>query len=256
MTGALIESGLPAHSVQLVPIQDRGAVDSLLTRDEFIDLVIPRGGETLIRRVTEQSRIPVIQHYKGICHIYIDRDADAEMAIELSVNAKTQRPGVCNAVETILFHKSRTEEIFPRLAKILKQKGVEIRADAGCRKWDEETKALQEGDYGTEFLGLIVAVGEVDNLEAAIDHIDRFGSNHTATIVTENEKAGLQFQSSIDASCVLWNASTRFNDGGKLGLGAEMGISTTKLHAYGPMGAEALTTLKFLVKGTGQIRED
>ncbi|OAG26677.1 glutamate-5-semialdehyde dehydrogenase [Thermodesulfatator autotrophicus] len=252
---ALKAAGAPEASVQVIPITDRAAVNELLRLEEYVDLIIPRGGEGLIRFVTENSRIPVLKHYKGVCHVYVDRFANLEMARRICFNAKVQRPGVCNAMETMLVHKAIAQEFLPDMCEDFRAAGVEIR---GCPKTKEIVpwvKEATENDWGEEFLDLILAVKVVDTMDEALSHIARYGSNHTESIVTEDYHRGLRFLREVDASVVMVNASTRFNDGGQLGLGAEIGISTTKLHAYGPMALEELTTLKFIVFGEGQIRE-
>ncbi|MFN3534967.1 MAG: glutamate-5-semialdehyde dehydrogenase, partial [Desulfatiglandales bacterium] len=252
---ALKKAQVPKEAIQVIPTTDREAVEVLLGLDEYIDLVIPRGGEGLIRFVAENSKIPVLKHYKGVCHVYVDQFADLEMAYEICMNAKVQRPEVCNAMETLLVHRAVADEFLPEMIKRFRKKGVEIR---GC----EETRAIvpdvvpaTEEDWSTEYLDLILSVKVVKNLEEALAHIERYGSNHTDTIVTRDHKRAMRFLEGVDSSVVLVNASTRFNDGFQLGLGAEIGISTTKLHAFGPMGLEELTTTKFVVFGDGQLRE-
>ena len=251
---SLTRAELPQAAVQLVPTQEREAIDILLTLDEEIDLVIPRGGEKLIRRVVEKSRIPVVQHYQGICHVYVDQDADLKKAKAIAHNAKVQRPGVCNALETLLVSKQVAETFLPPLITALEDSGVEVRGCAQTHAISPTVKPATTEDWSTEFLDLILAIRVVDGIDEAISHIDEHGSNHTASIVTESNERAERFLRDVDASCVMVNASTRFNDGGELGLGAEMGISTTRIHAYGPMGVEALTAEKFVVRGTGQIR--
>jgi glutamate-5-semialdehyde dehydrogenase len=246
--------GLPPAAARLVPTTDRAAMAELLTFDEDIDLVIPRGGEALIRFVAEHSRIPVIKHYKGNCHVFVERTADVEMALRICENAKVQRPGVCNAVETILVDAPIAATFVPLLAERLGRAGVELRGDERARAAAPSMRPATEEDFATEFLDLTVAVGVVDGLEAAVKHIERFGSSHTEAIVTRDEAAARRFVDDLDSSTVVVNASTRFADGGQLGLGAEIGISTTRLHAYGPMGAEELTTTKFVVTGEGHVR--
>ena len=250
----LRDFGLPEDAVQVVPTPERQAMEYLLELEDYIDLVIPRGGEGLIRFVVEKSRIPVIKHYKGVCHVYVDDEADLEKAIKICVNAKCQRPGVCNAMETLLVHEKVAPEFLPRLAMEYEAYGVELR---GCPKTLSilpNAKPATEEDWYAEYLDLILAVRVVSSLDEAIEHISKYGSNHTEAIVTENYTKAMKFIQEVDASLVLVNASTRFNDGGELGLGAEIGISTTKLHAYGPMGLEELTTTKFIAFGNGQIR--
>ena len=251
---ALEEVELPRAAVQLVPTQAHEAIDILLTLDEDIDLVIPRGGEKLIRRVVEKSRIPVVQHYKGICHVYVDKEADLDKASAIAHNAKVQRPGVCNALETLLVAKDIAPTFIPPVVAKLRADGVEVRGCSETHALSPDVIVASPEDWDTEFLDLILAIRVVDGIDEAISHIDQHGSNHTASIVTENATHAERFLRDVDASCVMVNASTRFNDGGELGLGAEMGISTTRIHAYGPMGVEALTAEKFVVRGTGQIR--
>jgi len=238
--------------VQVLDDPDRGLLGALLQRDEEIDLCIPRGGEGLIRFVAERSRIPVIKHYRGNCHVFVDREADLEMALAICENAKVQRPGVCNAAETILVDAPIAAAFLPRLAERLAQ--VELRGDERARAVVPGLRVATEADLHAEFLDLICAVAVVDDLEGAVAHIERYGSNHTEAIVTRDEARASRFVDSIDSATVVVNASTRFADGGELGLGAEIGISTTRLHAYGPMGAEELTATKFVVLGTGQLR--
>jgi glutamate-5-semialdehyde dehydrogenase len=252
--GALRETGIPEAAAQVVPVRDRVAVNVLLAQEEYVDLIIPRGGEGLIRFVVENSKIPVLKHYKGVCHVYVDEDADLAMAEEISNNAKVQRPGVCNAMETLLVHEAVAESFLPPMAKRLGKAGVELR---GCPKTCQivpEAKKASEEDWPAEYLDLILAVKVVSSMQEGMDHIARYGSAHTEAIVTSDYARARQFVREVDASVVLANASTRFNDGGELGLGAEIGISTSKLHAYGPMGLEELTTTKFVVFGDGQVR--
>ncbi|OCC15930.1 Gamma-glutamyl phosphate reductase [Dissulfuribacter thermophilus] len=252
---ALREFDIPEAAVQVVPVTDREAVNELLKREEEIDLVIPRGGEGLIRFVAENSRIPVLKHYKGVCHVYVDKYADIEMAQDICFNSKVQRPGVCNAMEGMLVHEEIAKTFLPAMAKRFKEAGVELR---GCKKTLSILKdavAATADDWGQEFLDLILAVKIVGSMDEAMDYISKYGSNHTEAIVTKDYERARRFLKEVDASLVLVNASTRFNDGGQLGLGAEIGISTSKLHAYGPMGLEELTTTKFIAYGDGQIRE-
>lgn len=251
---ALAAEGVDEDAVQLLPVTDRAAVDILLVQDELIDLVIPRGGEGLIRSVTAKSRIPVLKHYKGVCHVYVDKDADLSMVEPIVINAKTQRPGVCNALEGLLLHRQVAPQCLPLLAKALMEKGVELRGCAESRAIAPGIAAAGPDDWGREFLDLVLVIKVVDSYEEAKNYIERYGSKHTESIITENYTTAQRFIAEIDASAVMVNASTRFNDGGQLGLGAEIGISTTKLHAYGPMGLEELTTRKFIVYGQGQIR--
>ena len=247
------ENIIPA-AIQVVPITDREAVNVLLSLDEYIDLIIPRGGEGLIRFVAENSRIPVLKHYKGVCHVFVDADADIEMAVDIVMNGKCQRPGVCNALETLLVHQDIAKAFLPIVADSLVEAGVELR---GCPRTKEilaDVKDAVEEDWPAEFLDLILAVKVVDDLDAAMDHIDKYGSQHTEVIVTTDYANSQRFIKEVDASAVMINASTRFSDGGQFGLGSEIGISTTKLHAYGPMGLKELTTRKFIVYGDGQVR--
>ena len=250
----LVEAGLPASTVQVVPIREREAVNILLRQDELIDLIIPRGGEGLIRFVAENSKIPVLKHYKGVCHIYVDADADIDMAKTICFNAKVQRPGVCNAMEAMLVNQAIAGDFLPEIAKLFQDAGVEIRGCPQTCNILAEAKAAQESDWGHEYLDLVVAVRVVDGMDQAMEHIAQYGSSHTEAIITTDYANARRFLREVDSSVVLVNASTRFNDGGQLGLGAEMGISTSKLHAFGPMGLEELTTTKFVVFGDGQIR--
>ena len=254
LKGELARLGLPTAALQVVATSDRDAVTELLKLEEEIDLIIPRGGEGLIRFVSEHSRIPVIKHYKGVCHTFVDASADFEMAEEICVNAKVQRPGVCNAMETLLIHKDVAETFVPRIAATLRDQGVELRGCPVTREFAPEVKAATEEDYGTEFLDLILAVKVVEDLDEAIAHIQRFGSLHTEVIVTRDYANSQRFLREVNSGVVMVNASSRFSDGNQLGLGAEIGISTTKLHSFGPMGLEDLTTRKFVVLGDGQIR--
>jgi glutamate-5-semialdehyde dehydrogenase len=251
---ALTQVGLPDKSIQVIPTTDREAVKILLRLEEAVDLIIPRGGEGLIHFVTEHSRIPVLRHYKGVCHVYVDDEADLSMASDICFNAKVQRPGVCNAMETMLVHEHVAAAFLPAIARRLGEAGVEIR---GCPKTlalVPGAKEAQASDWPAEFLDLILAVKVVSNMDEALDHIEKHGSNHTEAIVTRDYHRAQRFLSEVDSSVVLINASTRFNDGNQLGLGAEIGISTCKLHAFGPMGLEELTTRKFIVYGNGQVR--
>ena len=252
---ALTTCELPAAAVQVVPVPDRSAVRTLLAQEEYIDLIIPRGGESLIRFVVANSKIPVLKHYKGVCHVYVDKGADMNMALDISVNAKVQRPGVCNSMETLLVHHSVAAEFLPRLARRFEAAGVQMRGCPQTCNIVAGTRPAVEADWGAEYLDLIVSVKVVTDMPAAIDHMARYGSQHTESIVTQDYGRAQRFLREVDSSVVLVNASTRFNDGGQLGLGAEIGISTSKLHAFGPMGLEELTTTKFVVYGNGQIRE-
>ena len=251
----LHDSGLPEQAVQMVPVRERHGVEALLQQEQFIDLIIPRGGEGLIRFVVEHSRIPVLKHYKGVCHVYVDEDADFQMAELICFNAKVQRPGVCNAMETMLVHQGIAAEFLPRIARRFAEAGVEIRGCPRTCRLVPEAAPAREADWPTEYLDLILAVKVVDDMDEAIAHIAAYGSNHTEAVITRDYGRARRFVREVDSSVVLVNASTRFNDGGQLGLGAEIGISTSKLHAFGPMGLEELTTTKFVVFGDGQIRE-
>ncbi len=254
MQRALEEAGAPAASVQVIPSIAREATLELLKQDELVDLIIPRGGEGLIRFVAEHSRIPVLKHYKGVCHIFVDEGADADLAEKVCFNAKVQRPGVCNAMETMLVHEQESTTFLPRMLARFKEAGVEIRGCPCTQRLVPWVVPAKEGDFGYEFLDLILAVRVVDDLDAALDHIARYSSNHTEAIITRDYDRAQRFLKEVDSSVVLVNASTRFNDGGELGLGAEIGINTSKLHAFGPMGLEELTTTKFIVYGDGQVR--
>lgn len=251
---ALKRVDLPEDAVQVVPLADRAVIDELLTYDELIDLVIPRGGEGLIRRVVEKSRIPVLKHYKGVCHVFVDSSADIKMAIDICHNAKVHRPGVCNAMETLLVHKDIAKKFLPRMADLYEKAGVELRGCPETRKILPAAKKATEKDWPEEYLDLILAVKVVESLDEAMDHIRKYGSNHTESIVTKDYANAQRFLHEVQSSTVLVNASTRFSDGGQLGLGAEIGISTSKLHAYGPMGLESLTAKKFIIYGDGQVR--
>jgi glutamate-5-semialdehyde dehydrogenase len=252
---ALAGTAVPQAAIQVAESKDRNLVQELLQLEEHIDLIIPRGGEELIRAVVANSRIPVIKHYKGVCHVYVDDEASLEMAERICLNAKVQRPAVCNAMETMLVHEKVAAAFLPPVIAKLQAAGVEVRGCEKTRAVVSGVKAASKKDWTTEYLDLILSVRVVKDMDAAIDHIERYGSQHTETIVTANENKAKEFLDRVDSSVVLVNASTRFNDGGELGLGAEMGISTSKIHAFGPMGLEELTTTKFIVHGDGQIRE-
>ena len=252
---ALESVGLPKEAVLVIPTTDRKAIDKLLAMEELIDLVIPRGGEALIRRVVEKSRIPVLKHYKGVCHVFVDASADLKMASKICYNAKVQRPGVCNAMETLLVHKKAAARFLPGIAKKLKSAGVELRGCAQTRKIVKGIKAAKEEDWSTEYIDLILSIKVVESLDRAVEHIRKYGSDHTESIVTKDHGSAMRFLKEVGSSTVMVNASTRFSDGGELGLGAEIGISTSKLHAYGPMGLESLTSRKFIIFGEGQVRE-
>lgn len=254
LSKAAYAHGVPRGSFELIQAPGRAAARALLGLDTLIDLVIPRGGEGLIREVARLSRIPVIKHYKGICHVYVDRDADLQKAVRIAVNAKAQNPSVCNAMETLLVHRDVAAAFLPAVGKELAQKGVELRADAPSRRFLPGAKSASEKDWSTEYLDLVLSVRTVGSFDEALAHIDRYGSKHSDAIVTENADTARRFTAAVDASAVFVNASTRFNDGGEFGMGAEMGISTDKIHARGPMGLEELTTYKYVVTGSGQVR--
>jgi glutamate-5-semialdehyde dehydrogenase len=247
-------SGLPEAAVQVVATTDRAAVGHLLALPEFIDLAIPRGGESLIRRVAEEARMPVLKHYHGNCHVYVDASADLEPAVRIIVNAKAQRPGVCNAAETLLIHREIAPTFLPAAARALRAEGVELRGDDASRAFDPEMIPATADDWDTEYLDKILAVAVVESLEAAIAHIRRHGSGHTEAILTRDLGSARRFVAEVDSAAVMVNASTRFNDGSMLGLGAEIGISTDKFHARGPCGLRELTSSKWVVYGDGHIR--
>lgn len=251
----LAQSPLADKAIQVIPFTDRDAVSALLRLDDYIDLIIPRGGEELIRAVVAESRIPVIKHYKGVCHIFVDAQADTEMAINICANAKVQRPGVCNAMETLLVHEDIAPSFLPGLADVLGRARVTLK---GCEKTREilnDIEAATQEDWFAEYLELTLAVKIVSSIDEAIAHIEKYGSLHTESIITRDYANAQRFLNEVNSSTVLVNASTRFSDGFELGLGAEIGISTTKLHAYGPMGLEELTTEKFIIYGDGQVRK-
>ena len=254
LQGALEEAGLPRNAVQVVDTTDRAVVDYLLVAEGRVSLVIPRGGEELIRTVVEKSKVPVIKHYKGVCHVFVDAVADLDMAESIVMNAKVQRPGVCNAMETLLVHVNIAAKFLPRIVPLLREEAVDVRGCEKSRAIMPDLRHATEGDYYEEYLGLILAVRVVDSLDEAIEHITKYGSAHTDAIVTQDEAAAEKFLSEVDSSSVMVNASTRFSDGGEYGMGAEIGISTDKIHARGPMGLRELTSYKFVVRGTGQVR--
>ncbi len=254
LRAALATTSVPSDSVQIVPAGDREGIRELLSLSDLVDLAIPRGGEGLIRFVAENARVPVIKHYKGVCHLFLDRGCDAEMAAALAVNAKVQRPSACNSLECLLVHSADAARVLPPVAAALLAQGTELRGCPRTREIVPQARPAADDDWGTEYLANILAVRVVDDLDAALEHIARYGSNHTEAICTDSERNAQRFLREVDACCVLVNASTRFNDGGELGLGAEIGISTSKLHAYGPMGLESLTTEKWVVIGDGQVR--
>jgi len=251
---ALSNTGLPADAIQLVNTPDREAVGHFLELDEYISVTIPRGGESLIRRVAAEARMPVIKHYDGNCHVYVDRDADLDMAAEVTINSKCQRYGVCNAAESLLVHADVATEFLPAVGETLKQQGVEIRGDARVRELIAGASEARDADFKAEFLAPIISVNVVASLEEAIRHINHFGSHHTDAILTSNLDAARRFAVAVDSAAVMINTSTRFNDGGQFGLGAEIGISTDKLHARGPCGLKELTSYKYVCYGQGQIR--
>lgn len=249
------KAGVPGGAISFIDRTEREVVSELLKQDQYVDLIIPRGGESLMKTVTEESRIPVIKHDKGVCHIYVDADADLAMAQRICLNAKVQRPSTCNAMETLLVHQSIARNFLPELAHRLIEAGVEIRGCPRTVQLCPEAKLASEEDYGREFLDLILAVKVVRHMDEAMEHIARYGSRHTEAIITNEYGRALRFLREVDASAVLINASTRLNDGYQFGLGAEIGISTTRIHARGPMGLEELTCTKFIVLGSGQVRE-
>lgn len=250
---AVKQSALPAHSIQLITSTQHDDVKELIQLPEYIDLVIPRGGERLIKAIMQSSYVPVIKHYKGLCHTYVDQDADMQMAINICENAKCQRPGVCNAMETLLVHQHIAATFLPKLAEVLQKHQVELRGDDKTQAIISVNPATDE-DWDTEYLELILAIKIVDDIEQAIQHINQHGSHHSDAIISNNKAAQQQFLKQIDSATVYVNASTRFTDGGEFGMGAEVGISTDKLHARGPMGLKELTTYKYIIQGTGQIR--
>jgi glutamate-5-semialdehyde dehydrogenase len=252
------ETGLPADSVLLIPRTDREAVKYMAQMDKYIDMIVPRGGHQLIETVMEHARMPVIKHYHGVCITYVDKEADVDMAVEVVMNAKTQRPGVCNALETVLVHQGIAEAFFTKVAARLEEKNVEVRGDDRVRELlagYSRVRTVTEEDWTTEYLDYIMAAKVVDTVEEAIEHIEKYGSHHSDCIVTTNEETAEEFFAGVDSATVYWNASTRFTDGAEFGFGAEIGISTDKLHARGPMALEELTTYKYLIRGTGQIKK-
>ncbi len=248
-------AGLPKDSIQLIPFTDRASVEHMAKMDQYLDLIIPRGGKGLIEKVVATARMPVIKHYDGVCHVYVAPDADQDMAVKIIVNSKTQKPGVCNALETVLVHQDIAAAFYPKLGETLRQAHVEMRGDAtSLAHLGSGAKAATEEDWSTEYLDLILSIKTVASLDEAITHINRYGSHHTDSIVTRNRADAERFQHEVDSAVVLHNASTRFNDGGEFGFGAEIGISTDKLHARGPMGLAELCSYKYIVDGEGQIR--
>ncbi len=254
LRAAVASAGLPADALMSLPSTDRAWIQAMLQADEYLDVIIPRGGEALIRFVAENSRIPVIKHYKGVCHVYVDEAADLEKAGAICYNAKVQRPGVCNAMETLLVHEAVASSFLPSLQKQLTEAKVELRGCERTRAHLPGILAATEEDWHAEFLDLILAVKVVSDLDEAIAHIETYGSDHTESIVSENYTTVRRFLQEVQSSVVIANASTRFSDGGQMGLGAEIGISTTRLHAYGPMGVADLTTRKYVITGSGQVR--
>jgi glutamate-5-semialdehyde dehydrogenase len=253
LQAGLRNAGLPAEAIQVVPTTDRAAVGALLSMHDLLDVIVPRGGKGLIERVAAESRIPVIMHLEGNCHTYIDGDADPEKARKILINAKMRRTGICGATETLLVD-TRAKGLIPILIDDLIRAGCEVRGDALFQAADNRVKAASDADWDTEYLDAIIAARVVDGVDGAIQHINRHGSKHTEAIVTENAEAAARFQHEIDAGILIWNASTQFADGAEFGMGAEIGISTGKLHARGPVGCEQLTSYKYLVRGTGQVR--
>ena len=254
MQAGLAACDIPGGAVQVVPWTDRACVNQLLKLDQYIDLVIPRGGESLIRAVVETSTIPVIKHYKGVCHIYVDQAANQDMALKIFENAKCQRPGTCNAVEKVLLHRDIAAAFAPRLAELCRQRQVEMRGDAAFCALVPDAKPAVLEDWSTEYLDLIITVAVVDSLEAATDHIATYGSAHSDAIITQDKDAAMHFTEWVDSAAVYVNASTRFTDGGQFGMGAEIGISTDRIHARGPMWLEELISYKYVVLGSGQVR--
>lgn len=255
LNSAAVKAGLPDGAVQFIPWSSREAVSLMLKMDQYIDLVIPRGGESLIRAVTSQATMPVLKHYKGVCHLFVDKKCDTDMALDIIVNAKCQRPGVCNALETLLVHKDILMEFAPRFAEVMKKNNVILYGDEAFCRAVPGTAAASEDDYFAEYLDLKLAVRTVDDVKAAADHINHYGSRHSDGILSDIPENIGYFTGHVDTSTVYVNASTRFTDGGEFGMGAEIGISTDKLHARGPMGADELTSYKYIVRGTGQIRK-
>ncbi|MFH1732186.1 MAG: glutamate-5-semialdehyde dehydrogenase [Planctomycetota bacterium] len=254
LADACEEAGLDRNAIQLVETTDRSAVDHLLSAEGRVNLVIPRGGEGLIRAVVEKSKVPVIKHYKGVCHVFVDAAADLAMAEEIVMNAKVQRPGVCNAMETLLVHVDVAGEFLPRIVPMLRDEAVDVRGCEKCRSIIPDLQPATEDDWYTEYVDLILSVRVVDSLDAAVEHITKYGSAHTDAIVTADAAAAERFVREVDSASVMVNASTRFSDGGEYGMGAEIGISTDKIHARGPMGLRELTSYKFVVRGNGQVR--
>jgi len=254
MTTGGIRKGLPADAIQFIQTPDHDAIRELVQLEGLVDLVIPRGGETLIRTVMENTRVPVIKHYKGVCHVFVDQSADPDMALAIIENAKCQRPGVCNALEKVLIHETIAAAFLPRMAKRLQARGVQLRGDEAAQRIVPTINAASEDDWTAEYLDLILTVRIVPSVKAAVEHINLYGSHHSDAIVAASDTAQKIFTDEVDSACVYVNASTRFTDGGEFGMGAEIGISTDKLHARGPMGLEELTTYKYVIHGAGQVR--
>lgn len=254
LQAGLAEAGLTEGSIQLVPTTDRAAVGEMLTMTDYIDIIVPRGGKSLIERVQQESKIPVIAHLEGLCHTYVDGAADPEMARDIVVNAKMRRPGICGATETLLVDKSVAAQILPGIVEALTAAGCELRGDEATRALDDRIIAASEADWRTEYLEPILAIRQVDGLEGAIEHIATYSSHHTESIITDDAARAEKFLNTVDSAIVMHNASTQFADGGEFGMGAEIGISTGRLHARGPVGAEQLTTFKYVVRGAGQVR--
>ena len=252
-TGGL-KKGLPDNAIQFIQTTDREAVRELVRMEGLVDLVMPRGGKSLIRAVTENARVPVIKHYKGVCHVFVDESADPDMALKIVENAKCRRPGVCNAVETLLVHEKIASQFLPKIAQVLETHGVELRGDTVSRTIVPSMNEAFEDDWYAEYLDLILAVRVVPSVKAAVDHINHYGSHHSDAVITESKDTQTLFTREVDSAAVYVNASTRFTDGGEFGMGAEIGISTDKLHARGPMGLEELTTYKYIISGRGQVR--
>jgi len=254
LQSVLKKRAIPEEAIQVISMTEREAVREMLQLEEYIDVIIPRGGEDLIRAVVNESKIPVIKHYKGVCHIFVDVGADFDMAVNICMNAKTQRPGVCNAMETLLVHKDIAGKFLPLVTRHFKKAGVVLKGCDRTRRILKDVEQAKEEDWYQEYLDLILSVRVVDDLDEAVAHIEKYGSLHTESIITSNYQNAQRFLNEVNSSTVLVNASTRFSDGFELGLGAEIGISTTKLHAFGPMGLEELTTTKFIIYGNGQVR--
>jgi glutamate-5-semialdehyde dehydrogenase len=254
IAAALASAGAPEHSIQLIPFTDRESVAVLAGMDQWLDLIIPRGGKGLIETVVSLARMPVIKHYDGICHLFVDKAAEIDMAVSLTVDAKTQKCGVCNALETLLVHREIAKEFLPKAAAALRAKHVELRGCAETQAILTDTIPATEEDWSAEYLDLILSIKIVASLEEAVSHINRYGSHHTDTIVTADDEAAERFLHTVDSACVFHNVSTRFADGGEFGFGAEIGISTDKLHARGPMGLRELTSYQYRVRGSGQTK--